>query len=602
MLPTLRAALRYRRLGWSVIPVSASGSKKPLIAWEEFTRRRAESAEIEEWWEENPSANVAVVTGKVSNLVAVDVDDPDLVPLLKKESPLVSVTGRGGHHFFFAYPEGEEVGNRVRVGGRDIDIRGEGGYVVVAPSIHENGNKYRWLKDRKPKPNLQAYLPPFSSDIVPDRPAVETNGSADKWVMGLLQGVSHGARNDAAARLAGFYFAHAMPRDVTFRLIQDWNQRNDPPIYSRELETIVNSVWKTSQRRERQEARVSTSMQEMQEELEDPFRLMSLIDYMGRFGDYGVQWQVKDWLPDRTIAFEIASPGTYKTWLHLDMAVSIASGAPFLGHFPVEKRGPVIVIQQEDYHGQLAERIGTIINSRLGRVISDRDTVGGLDFELSPISQLPIYLHPDRRLRFNDPVVLEALERRIDEIQPRLVIIDPLYSTGDTDDYMAKTVQSMFKLKNLRDQYGCSFLIAHHTKKTAGEGMEREGAWGSQFINAFLETGWQIRRQERLPQELLIRRHFKAAGESTEIAVQFDIVTDHPPYRYEVSWKKSNKQLSQKDDIVGYITDMGGHVPSEDIIKRTRKHRTTIIRRLTRLVEQGILYMEQDGTYSPAQG
>ena len=62
-------------------------------------------------------------------------------------APIVE-TGGGGRHFYFRLPDGAEgVGNSTGVLGPGVDVRGEGGMVVAPPSVHESGERYRWLTD-----------------------------------------------------------------------------------------------------------------------------------------------------------------------------------------------------------------------------------------------------------------------------------------------------------------------------------------------------------------------------------------------------------------------------------------------------------------------
>ena len=69
----LSAALVYAENGLSVIPVSRD--KKPLLkSWKEYQDRYATEEEILSWWEQWPDANVAIITGKISDLVGVDAD------------------------------------------------------------------------------------------------------------------------------------------------------------------------------------------------------------------------------------------------------------------------------------------------------------------------------------------------------------------------------------------------------------------------------------------------------------------------------------------------------------------------------------------------
>ncbi|MFC1534408.1 bifunctional DNA primase/polymerase [Thermodesulfobacteriota bacterium] len=142
----LNAALKYRDMGNSVIPISPK-SKKALVKWEEFQNRKADKKQIHEWWKKAPKANIGIVTGKISNLGVVDVDSRKghdaFVQILPKglKTP-VARTPKGGRHFYFKSREG--LSNAVRFI-TDCDFRTDGGYIVAPPSIGENGQQYYWL-------------------------------------------------------------------------------------------------------------------------------------------------------------------------------------------------------------------------------------------------------------------------------------------------------------------------------------------------------------------------------------------------------------------------------------------------------------------------
>jgi hypothetical protein len=140
--PTLHnAALAYARRGVPVFPCEP-GAKRPLTQnghWDATTDQRA----IGRWWQRWPTANVGVPTGKKSGVVVldVDVDDGGLESLAKLEpagAPIPKTararTGGGGIHVFFRYPRGTEIRNSAGLLGPGLDVRGEGGYVVVPPS------------------------------------------------------------------------------------------------------------------------------------------------------------------------------------------------------------------------------------------------------------------------------------------------------------------------------------------------------------------------------------------------------------------------------------------------------------------------------------
>jgi len=97
----LNTALSYATRGFSLIPLVAK-EKRPLIAWEDHRRRKATEEEIKAWWSKWPDANLGIVTGAISALVVIDLDNVEAKDKLKELIPgfdLLSVprsrTGKG---------------------------------------------------------------------------------------------------------------------------------------------------------------------------------------------------------------------------------------------------------------------------------------------------------------------------------------------------------------------------------------------------------------------------------------------------------------------------------------------------------------------------
>jgi Bifunctional DNA primase/polymerase, N-terminal len=150
----LKAALSYARRGIPVFPCEPGG-KRPLT-YNGFWDATMDARHIKAWWGRWPAANVGVPTGEKSGLLVLDIDQrgggPESLALLeRKNGPLPktarSRTGGGGMHVFFRYPVGEEVRNSAGWLGPGLDVRGEGGYVVVPPSRTQSA--YEWI-DRLP--------------------------------------------------------------------------------------------------------------------------------------------------------------------------------------------------------------------------------------------------------------------------------------------------------------------------------------------------------------------------------------------------------------------------------------------------------------------
>ena len=603
MSTLLESVLELWRSGFSVIPIQPGG-KRPLVSWIEYQSRKPTEEEIYRWWQQYPNANIGIVTGKVSGIVVIDLDpdkdDNESGARIYEQAPtdFIAKTGRGGYHLYYHYPE--DVGhipNRVGLL-PGVDVRADGGYVVAPPSAHSSGRLYEWIR-RGELGKLPPHLVGFLTSHTPvERDDEESNS---KWLSDLLAGVEEGQRNDACARLCGYLIGKGVPKDVVLTIVRQWNEKNRPPLSDHEVAATVESVYKTANRRgpvsqnqpqDGGTGQVSTSL----------FSVVNIREYMVHHGNNQVSWLVQDWLPEAAIGFVVAPPGSFKTWLTFDMAVSVATGTPFLGEYPVQRTGPVLLIQQEDFHGDIAQRLAVILQSRLdlrAEVMKDDQ------FEVKAPPEIPIYIHPDRNLRFADQVVMDALELRIRELRPALVILDPLYSAAMTDDYMTKSAEQMLRLKIIRDRYGCSFLVAHHTTKHA-DSMERSRLWGSQFLNALLETGWQGKRSEN-DSSIIVRRHFKVAKNPAEdVRVEFDINTDNLPYRYHAKVLTGAKVTENGTDLNSKILDLLGEsekpMSINEIADALGVHRSTISRRIKALEKDSMVQKDANRCYSVFRG
>jgi hypothetical protein len=182
------AALEYAARGWPVFPCAARG-KVPLT---EHGLKDASShrEHVWHWWQRWPQANPAVVTGPASGLLLVDLDGPEgrrsweqLTAEHGQVATLACLTGRsgGGVHALFAYPAGVELGNRSGKArqpplGPGIDVRGDGGYFIVPPSVHPSGRRYRWLGSCDVPPAVKA-----AQEALLGRPA-----PVPPWLLELL--------------------------------------------------------------------------------------------------------------------------------------------------------------------------------------------------------------------------------------------------------------------------------------------------------------------------------------------------------------------------------------------------------------------------------
>ena len=165
-MPILDHVLRYSAAGLSVVPAHVadedgdcscprpdcgSPGKHPRLKWQGRTRTSLSAEKLTSWWRRYPTANVGIVTGRISDLVVLDVDGEQGMESLKAagidpwEVPTPTVrTGGGGFHFYYSLPDDTIVQTRTGMLPK-VDVRAEGGFVIAPPSRHGSGRDYAWV-------------------------------------------------------------------------------------------------------------------------------------------------------------------------------------------------------------------------------------------------------------------------------------------------------------------------------------------------------------------------------------------------------------------------------------------------------------------------
>ena len=236
----LDAALKYAAAGHAVFPVMG-GAKKPPLTKNGLLDASKDPEVIRRWWTKYPAANIGMATGEISGVTVLDVD---IKPWQGKDGkktydaliaeygqlPITpwQTTWSGGAQGFYRYEPG--VKNSASKIGKDLDIRGDGGYCIVPPSVvSEDGQpaaEYEWI-------------PTFELDAIPLAPMprwmVERLTTPDKssatyfgWEVDLIKtGSPPGQRDADLARLVGFFVGTALSLTEIAATIDPWILRSN---------------------------------------------------------------------------------------------------------------------------------------------------------------------------------------------------------------------------------------------------------------------------------------------------------------------------------------------------------------------------------------
>ena len=225
-------ALEYAQNGWPVFPLKG---KIPLTS-NGFKDATCDQDQIIAWWKKFPDANIGGVTGQVSGKTVLDIDFKHggyivLEGLEDKHgnlpATLTSQTGGGGRHKVFNYDPHIKTG--VNVYGSGLDVRNDGGYIVLPPSVHpETGNTYAWEVDTEEIADAPAWMV-FPDKIQEAQPVPDI--------------LPDGSRNDILTSLAGSMRRRNMSLPaIEAALLMENELKCTPPLSKKEVLGIAKGI------------------------------------------------------------------------------------------------------------------------------------------------------------------------------------------------------------------------------------------------------------------------------------------------------------------------------------------------------------------------
>ena len=203
-----------------------------------------------------------------------------------------------------------------------------------------------------------------------------------------------------------------------------------------------------------------------------------------RSEDKARRWLIEQLWGESSVGVIGGAPKCSKTWLGLDMALSVATGTACLGKYAVPQAGPVLIYLAEDALPVVRERVAGMARHR------------GLD-----LAGVEVHVITAPTLRLDrDPHrgrLLETAKR----LRPRLLLLDPLVRLHAIDENHAGEVAGLLAyFRSLQRQLDLSVVLVHHTRKNAAGGVAAgQGLRGSSDLHAFGDSNLYLRRsRERL--------------------------------------------------------------------------------------------------------
>lgn len=518
-------ALDYAANGWPVFPCDPA-TKAPLVARGLYSATTDEPT-INRWWTHWPAAMIGLPTGSPTGVWVLDVDLKDdgpaqLAALIATHGPLPDTftvdTASGGQHFYFQHAEGVRNRGKFAPG---LDVRGEGGYVIAAHSVRDDGTFYDLAADHEPAPApawlLELVVKRQAAPAVPsasndNAPYVEAavSGEISKLVstrthrndalndasfnLGTLVGAGALSRGEAETRLYGAAVANGYvskdgekaARDtITSGL--DSGESNPRQIPEREHNSDEDlTPWlptKLLAKHHSAEPAAPAPAAEQPAIYATPFQWIDPKDLPRREFVYGTH------LIRKYVSVTVSPGGLGKTSLTIAEALAMVTGRPLLGTKPSRALN-VWLFNAEDPRDEMERRI---MAGAMQYRLKPND-LAGLFLDSGREQDLVIAFDDKRGVKIATPIV-EAVKEQIRSNNIDVMIVDPFVSTHSVSENDNGAIDKVAKLwAKIADETNCAIELVHHVRKSEGRDVTVEDARGAVSLLAAARSARVLNR------------------------------------------------------------------------------------------------------------
>src|SRR5664279_5623029 len=192
-----------------------------------------------------------------------------------------------------------------------------------------------------------------------------------------------------------------------------------------------------------------------------------------------IQWLVQDLWTDQAVGILGGEPKCCKSFLALDLAVSVASGAPCLRQFPVRRSGPVLLFPAEDSLAMVRQRLEGIATAAQ-----------------VPFGSLPVQVITAPSLRLDTATDRQRLSQTVQQQHPVLMILDPLIRLHQVDENDATQIAALLSyLRELQRTLQLAVLVVHHARKDSHASRPGQALRGSSELHGWGDSNLYMRRK-----------------------------------------------------------------------------------------------------------
>lgn len=299
--------------------------------------------------------------------------------------------------------------------------------------------------------------------------------------------------------------------------------------------------------------------------------------------DGPTQWLVEHLWSRAGVGFIGGQPKLGKTWLGLDLALSVATATPCLDTFAVPEQGSVLVYLAEDHPAAIRQRLAGLCAHR------------GLD-----LARVPIHVITAPMLRLDLGADRAGLQATVAALRPRLLLLDPLVRLHRRDENCSGEVSELLAfLRELQRRYELAIIVAHHMRKSTAE-HGGQALRGSGDLHAWTDSALYLRRQHG---RLLLQAEHRAAPAPESVELELVTEVDGSATRLAVARRDRSVVVDEEkagvcclaDRVLAVLADAKRPLARFDLRRALRVNNQRLGAELTRLETTGVIQRDKHG-------
>lgn len=289
------------------------------------------------------------------------------------------------------------------------------------------------------------------------------------------------------------------------------------------------------------------------------------------------RWLITGLWAEQAVGIVGGEPKCCKSFLALDLAVAVASGAACLRHFAVPQPGRVLLYAAEDALHVVRDRLQGICAAAGCRLTA-------LDVQVITAPTLRLDLPADR----------SALERTVAKLAPRLLILDPFVRLHRIDENASGEVAPLLAyLRELQRRHALSVLLVHHAKKSAAGIRAGQALRGSSEFHAWGDSNLYLRRSA---DALSLTIEHRAAPSPPSIMLELQAHGEALALQLAQPARDAPRTPGSVDQrIIAALQDAARALTIKELRSRARVRNATLYQRLAALTSAGQLVRTPEG-------